>query len=206
MHKYKLGRIITMLVYIMGGFLGSGKTSLMLDLTNVYIERGKKVALLVNESGDVGVDGATMKREGYDAIEMPNGCICCTLATSLQDGLRNIAEDINPDVILIEPTGLALPHRVRDLVRAAEINEKEIVIIGIVDIQRFDNLIARRLDFFANQMFGCDFILVNKSDLATPEKLSEVTDWLISEYPDRPVYPISVKDGKNMDKVRELMK
>ncbi len=178
----------------------------MLDLTSVYIDRGKKVALLVNESGDIGVDGATMKREGYDAIEMPNGCICCTLATSLQDGLRNIARDINPDVILIEPTGLALPHRVRDLVRAAKIGEREIIIIGIVDIQRFDNLIARRLDFFGNQMLGCDFILVNKSDLATPEKLSKVTDWLTLEYPDKPVYPISVKYGENMDKVRELMK
>ena len=58
-----------MYVYILGGFLGSGKTSLMLNLTSMYIDRGQKVALLVNESGDIGVDGATMKREGYDAIE-----------------------------------------------------------------------------------------------------------------------------------------
>lgn len=195
-----------MFVYIMGGFLGSGKTSLMLDLTSMYIDRGKKVALLVNESGDIGVDGATMKREGYDAIEMPNGCICCTLASSLQNGLRNIARDINPDVILIEPTGLALPHRVKDLVRVAMIDEEDTIIIGLVDIQRFNDLITKKLDFFKRQMHGCNFILINKADLATPEELAEVTNWLKFEYPDKPVYPISIKDGKNMDKVRELMK
>ena len=190
----------------MGGFLGSGKTSLMLDLTSMYIDRGKKVALLVNESGDIGVDGATMKREGYDAIEMPNGCICCTLASSLQNGLLNIARDINPDVILIEPTGLALPHRVKDLVRVAMIDEEDTIIIGLVDIQRFNDLITKKLDFFKRQMHGCNFILINKADLATPEELAEVTNWLKFEYPDKPVYPISIKDGKNMDKVRELMK
>ena len=195
-----------MYVYVMGGFLGSGKTSLMLDLTSMYIDRGQKVALLVNESGDIGVDGATMKREGYDAIEMPNGCICCTLASSLQHGLRNIAKDIEPDVILIEPTGLALPHRVKDLIRIAMIDEEETILVGIVDIQRFSDLVSKKKDFFKRQMQGCNFILINKSDLATPEELAEATNWLNFEYPDKPVYPVSVKDGTNMDKVRELMK
>jgi G3E family GTPase len=195
-----------MYVYILGGFLGSGKTSLMLDLTSMYIDRGQKVALLVNESGKVGVDGITMKREGYDAIDMPNGCICCTLASSLQNGLRNIAEDIKPDIILIEPTGLALPHRVKDLVRIAMIDEKETIIIGVVDIQRFDDLILKKTDFFKRQMHECNFILINKSDLSTPERLAEVTDWLASEYPDKPIYSISVTEGTNMDKVHELMK
>ncbi len=195
-----------MYVYIMGGFLGSGKTSLMLDLTSMYIDRGKKVALLVNESGDIGVDGTTMKREGYDAVEMPNGCICCTLASSLQNGLRNIAQDIKPDVILIEPTGLALPHRVKELVRVAMIDEEETLIIGISDVQRFDDLIKKKVDFFKRQMHGSDFVLINKADLATPEKLAEVTNWFTYEYPDKPVYAISVKEGINMDKVHELMK
>jgi G3E family GTPase len=137
---------------------------------------------------------------------MPNGCICCTLASSLQNGLRNIAEDIKPDIILIEPTGLALPHRVKDLVRIAMIDEKETIIIGVVDIQRFDDLILKKTDFFKRQMHECNFILINKSDLSTPERLAEVTDWLASEYPDKPIYSISVTEGTNMDKVHELMK
>ena len=65
-----------MYVYILGGFLGSGKTSLLMRLANHFSEKGKRVALIVNETGEIGVDGATLKQKGYDAIELPSGCIC----------------------------------------------------------------------------------------------------------------------------------
>ncbi len=195
-----------MYVYILGGFLGSGKTSLMIDLTSMYIDRGKRVALIVNESGDIGVDGTTLKREGYDAIEMPQGCICCTLSSSLQTGVQNIAKDIDPDILMIEPTGLALPNRVKEIVHDAMIGEEEIMIIGVADIQRFDDLIKRKEDFFKKQMAGSNFILVNKSDLSTKERMDEVLDWLRSEFSDSEVIPISTNTGHNMDKLHEMMK
>lgn len=194
-----------MYVYILGGFLGSGKTSLLMKLTSMYIERGQRVTLLVNESGDVGVDGTTLKREGYDVVEMPNGCICCTLSSSLQDGLHNIVEDIDPDVIIIEPTGLALPHKVKEIVNMAMIEQEGTYIIGVVDVQRFDDLIKKREDFFKRQMEGSDFILINKSDLTTPEKMKEVKDWISLEFPDKKILPVSIKTGENLDKVYELM-
>lgn len=194
-----------MYVYILGGFLGSGKTSLLMKLTSMYIDRGQRVTLVVNESGDIGVDGATLKGKGYDSVELPNGCICCTLSSSLQDGLHNIVRDIDPDIIMIEPTGLALPHKVKDIVRIAMIDEEATYIIGVVDVQRFDDLIKKKEDFFKRQMHGSDFILINKSDLATPEKIKEVTDWLSSEFPGKNILPISIKTGENLDKVYELM-
>ena len=64
-----------MIVYILGGFLGSGKTSLLMRLATMFSERKQKVAILVNESGEIGVDGATLKAQGYDAVELPSGCI-----------------------------------------------------------------------------------------------------------------------------------
>ena len=84
-----------MYVYILGGFLGSGKTTLLMRLASMYTKRGQKTALLVNESGEIGVDGATLKAEGYDAIELPNGCICCSLSGTLQSALKNIVRDID---------------------------------------------------------------------------------------------------------------
>lgn len=195
-----------MYIYVLGGFLGSGKTSLMIDLTSMYIDRDKRVALIINESGDIGVDGTTLKREGYDAIEMPQGCICCTLSSSLQTGIQNIVKDIDPDIIMIEPTGLALPHKVKEIVRTAMVGEEETIIIGIADIQRFDDLIKKKEDFFKRQMVGSDFILVNKSDQSTKEKMDEVLDWLRFEFRDREIIPVSLKTGENMDKVHGMMK
>ena len=194
-----------MYVYIIGGFLGSGKTTLLMKLASMYSKKGMKVAILVNESGEIGVDGATLKAEGYDAIELPDGCICCSLSGTLQSALKNIKRDIDPDIIIIEPTGLALPHKVKDLVHISMINPDEMYIIGIADIQRFDDLIKKKEEFFKRQMFAADFILINKSDLSTPEKMADVIKWLKTEYPDKPMIPVSTKTGENMDKVYEMM-
>jgi G3E family GTPase len=194
-----------MYVYIIGGFLGSGKTTLLMRLASMYRKKDRSVAILVNESGQIGVDGATLKAEGYDAIELPDGCICCSLSGTLQSALKNIKRDIDPDIIIIEPTGLALPHKVKDLVRVSMIDPDEMFIIGIADIQRFDDLIKKKEEFFKRQMFAADFILINKSDLATPDKVNDAINWLKKEYPDKPMIPVSNKTGENMDKVYEMM-
>lgn len=195
-----------MYVYILGGFLGSGKTTLLMKLASMYSKLGEKVAIVENESGEVGVDGATLRAEGYDAIELPDGCICCSLSGSLQSALKNIKKDIDPDIIIIEPTGLALPHKVVDLVRYSMIDPDEICIIGVVDIQRFDDLVKRKSEFFKRQMHGSEFILINKCDISTPEKIADATKWLNTEFPDKKVIPVSNKTNENLDKVYELMK
>lgn len=195
-----------MYVYILGGFLGSGKTTLLMKLASMYTKRGLKTALLVNESGEIGVDGATLKAEGYDAIELPDGCICCSLSGTLQSALKNIARDIDPDIIIIEPTGLALPHKVKELVHYAMIDEEATYIIGVADVQRFEDLIKKKEQFFKMQMSGADFVLINKCDLATPEKIEQIKAWVHESFPEKPIQEISAKTGENMDKLYEMMK
>ena len=155
-----------MYVYILGGFLGSGKTTLLMKIASMYAKRGLKTAIVVNESGSVGVDGATLKAEGYDAVELPDGCICCSLSGTLQSALKSIKRDIDPDIIIIEPTGLALPHKVKDLVRVAMIDDDDTFIIGVADVQRFEDLINKQEQFLKMKMSKADFILINNLDLA----------------------------------------
>lgn len=195
-----------MYVYILGGFLGSGKTTLLMDIAGMYAKRGEKTAILVNESGQVGVDGATLRAQGYDAMELPNGCICCSLSGTLQSALKNIKADIDPDIIIIEPTGLALPHKVQELVHVAQIDADEIHIIGVADVQRFDDLIKKKENFFKMQMNKADFILVNKMDLAKPGQLDEIEKYLRSNFPGKPVIAVSAKTGENIDELYELMR
>lgn len=195
-----------MYVYILGGFLGSGKTTLLMKLASMYTKRGEKTALLVNESGEIGVDGATLKAQGYDAIELPNGCICCSLSGTLQTALKNIKKDIDPDIIIVEPTGLALPHKVRELVQVSMIDPDEIYIIGVADVQRFDDLVKKKEQFFKMQMSNADFIMINKMDLARPGQIEEVTGWLNKEFPDKPVFAVSAKTDENIDQLYEMMR
>lgn len=195
-----------MYVYILGGFLGSGKTTLLMKLASMYTKRGEKTALLVNESGEIGVDGATLKAQGYDAMELPNGCICCSLSGTLQTALKNIKNDIDPDIIIVEPTGLALPHKVKELVNVSMIDPDETYIIGIADIQRFDDLVKKKEQFFKMQMSHADFIIINKKDLARPGQIEDVTKWLNSEFPNRPVFSVSAKTDENIDQLYEMMR
>lgn len=195
-----------MYVYILGGFLGSGKTTLLMKLASMYTKRGLKTALLVNESGEIGVDGATLKAEGYDAIELPDGCICCSLSGTLQSAVQNIAEDIDPDIIIVEPTGLALPHKVRELIESSGVENDGIYIIGVTDVERFMILVGKKQDFIKRQMAGADFVLINKKDLAKPGQIEEITGWFSKEFPDKEVMVISAKTGDNMEAVYGMMK
>jgi G3E family GTPase len=191
-------------VFIIGGFLGSGKTTLLLKLAKTYVDKGKKVALVVNESGEVGVDGATIKAEGYSATELPEGCICCTLSGTLQNALRNIKRDIDPDMIIIEPTGLALPHKVKQLVHTSMIDEDSCSIIGLADVARFDALLEKKEAFYKMQMSGSDIILINKADLAEPGQIEHIKAWFADNFPDKPIFPVSAKTGENLDVLFEF--
>jgi G3E family GTPase len=191
-------------VFIIGGFLGSGKTTMLLSLAKVFTDRKLKTAIIVNESGEVGVDGATIKAEGYTATELPEGCICCTLVGTLQATLRNIKRDLDPDVIIIEPTGLALPHKVKDFVHTSMIDEDRCAIIGLADVERFDSLIEKKEAFYKMQMSGSDLVLINKMDLAKPGQIEHITEWFRQNFPKKPVQAVSAKTGENMDKLYDF--
>jgi len=195
-----------MKVYILGGFLGSGKTTLLMKLASMYTKRDLKTALLVNESGEIGVDGATLKAEGYDAIELPDGCICCSLSGTLQSALVNIVDDIDPDIIIIEPTGLALPHKVKELVASSGIETEGTYVIGITDVERFEILVSKKEEFIKRQMAAADFVLINKKDLAKPGQVENIQKWFDKELPDKQIMVVSAKTGENMESVYGMMK
>ena len=195
-----------MFTCIIGGFLGSGKTTAIMRIAAKCRNADMTVAILVNEMGEVGVDGATMKAQGYDAIELPDGCICCSLSGSLQTALKNIDRDIHPDILIIEPTGLALPHKVKEFVHISLIDSDRTVIVGIADAHRFDELIEAKEDFFARQLHASDFIVVNKCDTVPKEKLDSIIERIDDMFTGIDVIPASAAKDNGMNEVyRRIM-
>ncbi|MEM9433847.1 MAG: cobalamin biosynthesis protein CobW [Pseudomonadota bacterium] len=178
---------------VVTGFLGSGKTTLIRNL--LQNANGKRIALIINEFGDLGVDGDILKGCGDetcledDIMELSNGCICCTVAEDFVPTMEKLlARDQAPDHIVIETSGLALPQ---PLVRAfnwPEISTRVTVdgVVTVVDGKavsegRFAHNVAavdrqRSLDdnldhetplseLFEDQVACADMIVVNKSDL-----------------------------------------
>jgi len=188
---------------VIGGFLGTGKTTLVMKIAGRCRASGIKVAILVNEMGEICVDATTIKAEGYDAVELPDGCICCSLSGTLQNALKNIKRDIDPDIIIIEPTGLALPHKVAELVRTSLIDSDYTMIVGLVDTMRFDQLMEKKEEFFKRQLHASDFLLMTKSDLSGKEEKARISSMLRMLYPDKDVIYTSSVTGEGLDEVAE---
>lgn len=96
------------------GFLGCGKTTLLLKLsTKLLGDNERKVALVVNEIGEIPVDGKIMEESGMQVKDIGGGCICCEVASSFAKTLTQLYKAYNPDHVLVEPTGVAVPHQVK---------------------------------------------------------------------------------------------
>src|SRR2546425_11544283 len=95
-------------VHLISGFLGSGKTTLLQRLLNHCLATGRKPAVMMNEYGEVNIDGELLRGQGYAVREMTNGCICCTIGGSLGLALQEVVA-LKRDVVFVEATGLADP-------------------------------------------------------------------------------------------------
>lgn len=169
-------------VYLLSGFLGSGKTSLLVRLIDQVKQSGRQPAVLMNEFGEMDVDGGLVQESGEVPLkELLNGCICCTGAESTEAQLQSLLTEYpDVDVLFIETTGAAHPVEALDAVYSPLFAEKLSFkgIITVVDAKRWldrDMLSPRMLTLFLEQIRHAHFLLLNKTDLLTPEQLAEVT-------------------------------
>lgn len=162
---------------IVGGFLGSGKTSLILSLARFIVEKEEKKSNLViieNEVGEIGIDDKVLKSGGFSVKELFSGCICCQLTADLITTLNDIKEKINPNWVIIETTGLAYPGKIIDSIKkyAKEINK--IKTITIVDAERFDELTTVAPILIETQISEGNVVIINKIDLVTNKEIEQV--------------------------------
>jgi G3E family GTPase len=153
------------------GFLGSGKTTLILKLgKKLSVERGKKVNIIVNDFGEVDIDGEVIKQYGLDTLEIAGGCVCCTMASSLVKTLDKLKENFDPDFVILEPSGIAYPAQITESLDRS--GTPRGLIFVLVDISRFEETIRfKGIILGRRQVKESDIIILNKIDLAESEKV-----------------------------------
>jgi len=152
--------------FIITGFLGVGKSSM---LTNTIINhfQNKKIALIVNEFGEIGVDQNILKNVHSDVIEISEGCICCQMAEEFESGVIEILNKYNPDILFVETSGAAEPFPV-----FMSLQNLGLVVDGVVcvtDAKNYPSYMDNRTAQF--QVGGSNIIVLNKTDLVTDEEL-----------------------------------
>jgi G3E family GTPase len=156
-------------VFLIAGFLGSGKTTLLKRILGWQKDLADTV-VLVNEFGEVGIDGDLLRGAGSDVVELTSGCICCTLTSDLLQCLTDIHNNFKPRRILIESSGVADPAAVVSVLtdsKLAEYMELE-KIVTVLDAEYWDV----RENFgtlFFSQLETASLILLNKIDLVEEE-------------------------------------
>jgi cobalamin biosynthesis protein CobW len=210
-------------VTIVTGFLGSGKTTLIRHV--LENAGGRRLALIINEFGDVGVDGAILKSCGIDScpeeniVELANGCLCCTVADDFIPAIEALLARVpQPEQIVIETSGLALP---KPLVKAFDwpgIRTRVTVdgVIAVVDgaavaAGRFADdpvkLAAQRAadssidhdnpleEVYEDQLLCADLVVLNKADLMTEETARRVSAEIQATVP-RAVKIVETREGR----------
>jgi len=160
-----------MIVDIVFGFLGSGKTTFIIRALEKWGAE-EKIVVLVNEFGDVGIDGELLTGQGGDVVEMPSGCICCTLQADFRSQMLEISKAMNPERVIIEPTGVATIAQIRSIVEAELFEDaiEKINNILIADATGFMGLYKANRHFVESQVKNAQLALLNKCDRVDKRK------------------------------------
>ena len=148
---------------VLSGFLGAGKTSFLNQFIEFHAAHDRLVGVIQNEIGETGVD-VHMLEGDRSVLTLDAGCVCCTLAGSLGAGLRRLASDLSPEVVVLETTGLANPLNLTvelgDIADLADLR----AVVTVVDAARFwETLDASEIA--AAQIAAADTVVLNKCDL-----------------------------------------
>ncbi len=192
------------------GYLGSGKTTLIIALSKELAAAGGKTAILVNDVGAVPVDGKVMQEYGLTVKDIGGGCICCQVAGNMLKTLEVLAKGPAPDHVIIEPTGIAVPESIRQAVMLNA--EKTGAVLGptivLFDTTRAEKLLTyetlKRL--VAVQIKDADIVAMSKVDLSSDADVSHAEQAIRAMNGNAEIVRLSVTSGEGVRLLAERVK
>jgi G3E family GTPase len=168
---------------VVGGFLGAGKTTLV----NALLARGegRRIAVLVNDFGELAIDAALVAARSETTISLQNGCVCCSLVGGLAQALLDILEYTpRPDHVVIEASGVSDPRRIAQVARAAPEFRHEATLV-VADADQIETHASDRYvgETVIAQLASADLILLNKRDLIGADRARSLQAWLRANAP-----------------------
>lgn len=155
--------------FIITGFLGVGKTTMLTNTVKKHFS-DKKVAIVVNEFGDVGIDGNILSNVYSEVLEISEGCICCQLSEEFESGVLEIIEKYKPEIIFVETSGASEPFPI-----FLSLQNLGITVEGVICVVDSKNLDSYKDNSTAKyQIGGSNIIVLNKTDLVNDDELEAV--------------------------------
>ena len=192
------------------GFLGCGKTTLMLRLSKKLSDGGKrKVALIVNEIGEIPVDGKIIEESGLRVKDIGGGCICCEIASTFAKTIYNLYKDFHPEHILVEPTGVAVPHQVKLAARMSGRDAKISIGPAVVlfDATRPAELLDMDMlgQLVTSQIKDADVLAISKVDIVSEDQVKEAGERVRQYNPTAEIIRLSSFQELGVDRIIEII-
>ena len=190
------------------GFLGCGKTTLLLKLSRELAGDGeRKVALVVNEIGEIPVDGKIIEESGMQVKDIGGGCICCEVASTFAKTIYRLYKDFRPDHVLVEPTGVAVPHQVKLAARMGGRDAKISLGPAIVlfDATRPAELLDMDMlgQLVTTQVKDADMISISKVDAVDDASVEESIQQVRAVNAKAEIYHLSSFTGLGVNDLKE---
>ena len=192
------------------GFLGCGKTTLLLKLSRKIAGEGeRKIALVVNEIGEIPVDGKIFEESGMQVKDIGGGCICCEVAATFAKTIYRLYKDFKPDHVLVEPTGVAVPHQVKLAARMGGRDAKISIGPAIVlfDATRPAELLDMDMlgQLVTTQIKDADVIAISKVDAVDDAAVSESTQRVREYNTKADICNLSSFSGQGLDQLTDIV-
>lgn len=195
-----------MQVLLFGGFLGSGKTSVIIQTARFIVrDCGENLVIIENEVGEVGIDDKILTGEGLKVREIFAGCVCCQVTTDLLQAVQEIHEKINPRWLVIEATGLARPGNISALLDKYCRYLTSMRTVVIVDATRWNELRDILENLVIPQVLSADTVLINKIDEVAEKSRQELTGEIRSINAQATVYSVSAQEGLTDEVLRGVL-
>ena len=188
-------------VTILTGFLGAGKTTLLNYILKQ--QHGYKFAIIVNEVGKIGIDGALIEKTEDDVLELSNGCLCCTVRKDLVKGVQKLVERGGFDYLLIETTGIADPGPVAQTFLNIPQLQQYVRLDSIITVVDAEQIAAqmKETETAREQIAMADFILLNKTDLVDAAHLDATEETIRKLNPHATVF----RTNQSQANLKELL-
>lgn len=185
---------------LVAGFLGLGRTTLILSLVRRAAMAKLRVAVIVNEVGEVGIDGSVLRLGDLEVKEIAGGCICCQIEPDLVRTLRELAQAFRPDLVIVEASGVAAPAGVLDALRRYPVETiSAIRTVTLIDPLRFEALYEVLTPLIESQIGGADVLVVTRKDQATATEYEYAVRTAGALAPAVPIHGVDSTSEESLD-------
>ena len=166
-----------MKILLVSGFLGAGKTTFIKEMAkNINLE----FVVLENEYADIGVDGDFLDEKNLNIWEMSQGCICCSMKGDFKSSIKRIYSEINPEYLIIEPTGVGMLSSIIENIR--EINNNDIEILSpltLIDITSFNEYLETFNNFFIDNLKNTGKVILTKLENSSHFEIENIKNEIL---------------------------